>query len=208
MLFLDGRDLAVVVVALTASAKVPVAGVDGLLARPLLVVVTVVLIGGGSIAVCDTIEFVLFLISGSSAGAVTALLFSFLVVPALATGSGGTGGLISVSGFAASVLAGAGAGGSVSFGAFASEVDLLCGTASTTAGVMPLGLFVAAVAGRCCIGSVVDAVEFPRARDEAGRGGRGTGELRPALVSGRDPRRGDAATDGELAAFVLLQHSG
>ena len=161
MLFLDGRDLAVVVVALAASAKVPNAGVDGLLARPLLVVVTTVLIGGGSIAVCVTNEFALFLGgSGSSARTVAALPVSFLAVAALDTGSGGIGGLISVSGFAVSVLAGVAITGSASFCTFASEVDLLCATASITAGVIPLGLFVVAVAGRCCIGRLVDAVEF------------------------------------------------
>jgi len=161
VLFLDGRDLAVVVIALAASANVLIAGVDGLLARPLLVV-TLVLIGGGSIAVCDTFETDpdRFLVSGSSVAAVAALVFSVLVVPVFCTGSGGTGGLISVSGFAVSVLAGVVAGGSASFCAFASEIALLCATASTTAGVMPLGLFVAAVAGRCCIGRLVDAVEF------------------------------------------------
>lgn len=55
---------------------------------------------------------------------------------------------------------------------------------------------------------LVDWAEFWRARDDAGRGGagRGIGESRAILtVSGKVPTEGEDATDGDMAAVVLLQ---
>ncbi len=194
--FRDGRDLAFEATA--ASAKVARAGVEGLLARPLFVFTVVSGVGGNTgIAVS---------FFGSRSSTVFATL-SFLLP--FGVGSGGGGGA-SVSVLTCSGLLGGGM--AVSFGAFVSVgalAPLLCGPNSGVPGGTPFGLFEAADGGRCFAESLVLAwAELCRARDEAGRAwaGRGTGELRATFaVSGKVPTRGEDATDGDMAAAVLLR---
>ena len=94
--FRDDRDLDIVD-APAASAKVASAGVDGLLARPLFVVVTVVVgVGGGNVGVS-------FLMGSRSSILTDAsfLLFTLLLgtgVPFAVDNGSGIGGRISVSG--------------------------------------------------------------------------------------------------------------
>ena len=179
-----------------ASGNEPSAGVEGLLARPLLVVTTVVVVAIGA-GVFATSPFW----ASDSAGFA---LLSFLPFPpvllALATGSTG------------SSLA-----GSVLIGTVDSFVDFVSAdfvpfcviTGSGTFVVMPFGLFEADDAGLCRLGSAVDCIEVPLALDDEGRGtvGGGTGELRPTLLgstwfgwTGVDAIEGDRA----VAAAVLL----
>lgn len=177
--FRDDRDLDIVEDAPAASAKVASAGVEGLLARPLFVVVTVVVgVGGGSNV---GVSFLM----GSRSSILTDA--SFLLFPrlfgtgvpfAVEDGSGGGGG-ISVSGLETASELALGIRGATtgSFGAVVSVpvfAPLICWS---TVGVLiatPFGclLFEAADVGRCREASPfgwVD-VEFFRAREEAGRG--------------------------------------
>lgn len=174
--FRDDRDLDIVD-APAASAKVASAGVDGLLARPLFVVVTVVVgVGGGNVGVS-------FLMGSRSSIFTDAsfLLFPLLLgtgVPFEDNGSGSGGG-ISVSGLetVSELALGTRGGTAVSFCVVVSVsvfAPLLCWSALGVLIATPFGclLFEAADAGRCRDASPfgwVD-VEFFRAREEAGRG--------------------------------------
>jgi hypothetical protein len=98
----------------------------------------------------------------------------------------------------------------VSFCAFASVFGLAALLGRVGSGVpceFPFGLFEATDGGRCRAFSTFDCVEFWRAREEAGfgAGADGAGEALPVLtVSGNIPMTGEEATDGDMAAVVLL----
>lgn len=202
--FRDGRDLELELeLAAAASAKVAKAGVDGLLALPLFVL-TAARGVGGTMGVAES-RF------GSRSSTTLAVLSFFPLLPLGAGGSGGGGTGVSVSALGGSVLIGMGT--AVSFMGFGSVlgllVPLLCVPGSGVPdAVAPLGLFEAAEAGRCrALSVLLDCAEFWRAREEAGRGGlgSGTGEHRPIFkLSGKVPMSGEDATDGDMAAFVLL----
>jgi hypothetical protein len=72
---------------------------------------------------------------------------------------------------------------------------------------VPFGLFGAADGRRCRAFSVLDCVEFWRARDVTGLGAvaDGAGEaLAARRGSGNAPTTGEEVTDGDIAATVLL----
>ena len=150
--FRDGLDLTA-----DASANVDTrAGVEGLLALPLFVVVTAVARGGGIIGVLDS-----FLDSFSSVA--FAVSFSFLF-PLGAGSGGGTGVASSVSVLTTSGLettTGSFCGGFVSTGV--GRVVPVTGAGGSMIGVdggAPLGLFEAADEGRCRVFSVAETAEF------------------------------------------------
>ncbi len=182
-----------------ASANVARAGVDGLLARPLLVVLTR-LAGVGWMARAAVASF----LCGPSSS-VAFVVVSFLPFCA---GSGAARGGSSVSG-----LSGLGLfrmGMAVSFCVFASVVGFATVLGRLGSGVpweFPFGLFDATDGGRWRAFSAFDCVEFWRAREDAGLGAvaDGAGEPLPVLTgSGNTPMTGEDVTDGDMAAAVLL----
>lgn len=187
--FLDGRDRGLLLLLLLLvgglSGKLPIAGVEGLLARPLFVVVTCCNVGGAVAGVFS------FRTSTSSAG------FAELSLGAEA-GTADLGvGALSLCCLMGSVL-GPALGGSI--WVFALSVatprePLFGGGISIGAGTVPFGLFEATEGGRL---SAIEAVEFWRALEEAGRGlAGGAGDARGGLdVSGNAPMTGEDATDG------------
>lgn len=150
--FRDGRDLEFPLFFGALSGKLPIAGVDGLLARPLLVVVTWCCITG----VVDT-DGVGSLRGSSSAGFAEP---SFLWPPTAfaAAGVGARSGCcLDVSAFTVAL-----GGGSMSvlelvslLGGFKLDTGM-----SSGAGTLPLGLFDAAEGGLCRAWSLVDAIEL------------------------------------------------
>lgn len=183
-----------------ASANVARAGVDGLLARPLLVVLTM-LAGVGRMASAAVASFLCG--PGSS---VAFVVVSFLLP--FGAGSGAAGGGSSVSGFSGLGLFRMGM--AVSFCAFASVVGFATLLGRLGSGVpceFPFGWFDAADGGHCRAFSAFDCVEFWRAREAAGLGAvaDGAGEPLPILTgSGNTPITGEDVTDGDMAAAVLL----
>jgi hypothetical protein len=140
--FRDVRDLGLEAAA-AASAKVANAGVEGLLALPLLVFTVPSNGVGGAIGVAGS-RFG----SRSSAGLIVLLSF-LLLLPFGAGGSGGGGSTGSASDLACSGLEGATAG--FSFWTFDSVVvfdPLLCAMGSGVLGSTPFSLFEAAEGGR------------------------------------------------------------
>lgn len=161
-----------------ASAKVARAGVEGLLARPLLVV-TVVMGVGGSVGVSFLVASRSSIFTAVSFLWLLTLLAPLFVLPfEIEKGSGGGGG-ISVSGLDVVSMSppGVGKGTPVSFCVFVSAFafPLLFG-GSALEGFTPAPfaclLFEAAEVGRCRAESPFGCVdvEFFRAREEAGRG--------------------------------------
>lgn len=189
--FLDGRERGLLLLLLLLvgglSGKLPMAGVEGLLARPLFVVVTCCCEVGGAAAGVGS-----FRTSTSSAG------FAELSFGAGAGTADFGVGALSLCCLIGSVL-GPALGGSICVFALslaaAAREPLLGGGISIGAGTLPFALFEATEGGRL---SAIEAVEFWRALDEAGRGlAGGAGDARGALdVSGNAPITGEDAADG------------
>lgn len=179
----DGRDF----VAAT-SANVPSAGVDGLLARPLLVVVTV-----ANATSCTAGIGVCFTLLSSLLAELSRLLLPAL----LATGFG------SASGLPGSSWVGT-AGGSLSgFGSFVGlGVETGTGTTSWGLACTPLGLLEATDDGRCF--SALACVVACLTREAAGLGalvGIGDGTV-GAFASGKFASTGDEVTEGGRPAVT------
>lgn len=174
------------------------AGVEGLLARPLLVVIICCVVG------VDTAEGVgSFRASPSSAGLTEP---SFFCPAGVAEEGVGTRSFCC---FEGSVFAVA-LGGSiwvilgVSLGARAP----LLGGISSGAGTPPFGLVEAADGGRGRVLSALDAIELWRALADAGRPEtEGAGEARGAFaLSGKVATTGEEATDGEAPGPALSEN--
>lgn len=174
------------------SGNVLRAGVEGLLARPLLVVVTCCVVMVGVAAGVFSFR------TSSSAGLTEP---SFLGPGALAEEGVGTRSFCCLEGSIFAVAL----GGSICviFGVSLGPRAPLGGGISSGGGTMPFGLVAAAEGGRCL--STFDAVEFWRALADAGRPEmEGAGEARGGFVlSGKAPTTGDDATDGEAAGPAL-----
>lgn len=74
-------------------------------------------------------------------------------------------------------------------------------------GIFPFVFFAADEGGLALLASEFDCIEFCRARDVVGRGagvgagaGAGDGRLVGTFVSGKTPRTGDDAADGDIVA--------
>lgn len=187
---------------LAASWNVAIAGVDGLLARPLFVTVAAVMVwgtGGGSIGV-----------SGSSGFGVSFFCFAtgMLGLTLVSVGSG--------SFFMASGAGGADASLGTGFASAAGFGVLTGGTISGVGGGTPLGLADADDGGRDCFPpSAFTCVVLCLAREAVGALGAGgtgvedgAGEPRGNGGSGKVARTGDDVTDGDMAATPFLLLSG
>lgn len=170
----------------------PRAGVEGLLARPPLVVVTccVEMVG---------VAIGVFSFRTSSSTGLTDP--SFFGPVAVAAEGVGTRSFCCFEGSTFTVAL----GGSICviFGvSLGPRAPLFCGI-SSGGGTIPFGLVVAAEGGRCL--STFDAVEFWRALADAGRPEvEGAGEARGGfVVSEKVPTTGEDATDGEAARPAL-----
>lgn len=214
LLLREGRDLdgTVAVVVGVASANVARAGVEGLLARPLLVL-TVLIAGVGCMTRAADSFFCSSIIGvASDATAADAALVALSFLLPLRGGSS-TGGGISISCFGPSGLLGARAGVSLcAFGPELAFAPLLCWLGSSISCGFPFGLVEASDGSRCRVFSTLDCVEFCRAREDCGRGGAaaaaaaaGTGEsLLPLVGSEKVPITGEDVIDGDIAALILL----
>lgn len=173
------------------------AGVEGLLARPLLVVVTCCIVG------VDAADGVGSLRASASSTGLTDP--SFLWPAGVAEDGVGIRSFCCFDGSAFAVAL----GGSiwvilgVSLGARAP----LLGGISIGAGTPPFGLLEAADGGLCRALSAFDAIEFWRALADAGRPvTEGAGEARGAFVlSGKAVTTGEDATDGEAPGPALQE---
>jgi hypothetical protein len=74
-------------------------------------------------------------------------------------------------------------------------------------GILPFVFLAAEDGGLALLASELDCIEFCRARDVVGRGtgvgagtGTGDGRLAGAFVSGKVPRTGDDAAEGDMVA--------
>lgn len=176
------------------SGNVLRAGVEGLLARPLLVVVT---------CCVDRVGVAVGVLSfrASSSGGLTEP--SFFGPGAVAEEGVGTRSFCGLEGSAFAVAL----GGSICviLGVSLGPRAPLGGGISRGGGTMPFALFEAAEGGLCL--SAIDAVEFWRALADAGRPEvEGAGEARGGLVlSAKAPTTGDDATDGEAAGPALCK---
>ena len=167
------------------SGNVPSAGVEGLLARPLLVVVTVEVVVVVPVVVIGVGVFATSAFCASASVGFAVLPLLALAPPALfalAAGGGATPDDDASSLAAGSVLIGT-VGSFVGF----VSVDLApLGVAakSGTAVVIPFGLLDADEAGRCRLWSAVDCIELPLALEDAGRAEavEGAGELRTEFL--------------------------
>lgn len=190
----------------TGSGNEPSAGVDGLLARPLLVVTT-------DVVVCGVCCVGSARDSGSSAlGALSFFELSTVLLARL-------GGLTMGSSLATSVLTegAASLGGFTSTGAGRMPFVTGGGTGVVEIGAGIAALFVLVDAddgGLCCVaGSAVERTELARARDDDGRGcgavGRGTGDLTgTVLLSRKFGRAGDRAMAGDMEACAAAVVAG
>ena len=168
------------------SGNVPSAGVEGLLARPLLVVVTVEVVVVPVVVVIGVGVFATSAFCASASVGFAVLPLLALAPPALFALAAGGGGA-TADDDASSLAAGSVLIGTVgSFVGFVS-VDLApLGVAakSGTAVVIPFGLLEADEAGRCRLWSAVDCIELPLALEDAGRAEavEGAGELRTEFL--------------------------
>lgn len=194
--FLDGLDREFPLFLGGLSGKLPMAGVDGLLARPLFVVVTCCVVG---VVVTDGVDS--FRVSSSTGFAEPSFFWPPLTVVEDGVGARS---LCCLDG---SVLTVALGGGSISDFELASLLGpwVLGVGISNGAGTLPFGLFDAAEGGFCRALSTFDAIELWRTLEDAGRAGSdGAGDARGTFkLSGKVAITGEEATDGEAPGPFL-----
>lgn len=171
------------------SGNDPNAGVDGLLARPLLVVtIGVDAVNGACVASP-------FGSASSPLGMALLLVVAALVLAMVRTASSLVASTFTVATVSLFCLVSAGG-----------RTPLCAAVSSGVVAATPFGLFEADEAGRCRPFSTVDCMEFCLARDDAGRAEvvEGAGEPRAAALGSKFGWIGEAAMEGESTAAAVV----